>query len=423
MRHFYPEEEGMDELQEQQERLSTPNDAASHDSGANHAQNDTCTNQQLSSLTPAAADAAALTTDHVASPAKSESETTAVRPRTAAGKSTPTNGSRKTIKKTVKANANKRRNIKKILSDDRLQESTLRALQEEQQRRLRLNNECAGAGIKAPIIDDDDQPMMAVNGGLEDEEDDNEDDEESSQSSIDTSGGDGCDDEALNECKSGAKQHNESIELTVLSSDDEVIAINHTPLVPDKATSKQINNNNNNKMNNGHQLAACGSVDDEENNHIDDDDDNDDECQVLSESEFQQDVQAKKDTLRVKQRNIYTNDELNVADASGQVLINRNHPPDEPDVFLLPYLGRNAKPHQIGGIRFIYDNIVESLARVHNKDTGFGYIYRKTKTENNTAGLNVCARIVTCSSLARSIIEQYLFVARELERRRRKRTK
>ena len=46
----------------------------------------------------------------------------------------------------------------------------------------------------------------------------------------------------------------------------------------------------------------------------------------------------------------------------------------------------------------------------------------KTKTENNKACLNVCARIVS-SSLARSIIEQYLFVAGDLERRRRKRTK
>lgn len=68
------------------------------------------------------------------------------------------------------------------------------------------------------------------------------------------------------------------------------------------------------------------------------------------------------------------NDELNRPDQNGQVLVNVNHPIEDDDIYLLPYLAKNIKPHQIGGIRFIYDNIVESLTRVKDKSNGFGCI-------------------------------------------------
>merc|ERR1712071_620120 len=67
-------------------------------------------------------------------------------------------------------------------------------------------------------------------------------------------------------------------------------------------------------------------------------------------------------------------DDLNVLDSNGRVLVNVNHPNEDPSIYLLPFISRHVKPHQIGGIRFIYDNIVESLGRVKIKDTGFGCI-------------------------------------------------
>uniref|UniRef100_A0AAR2JYD4 RAD54 like 2 n=1 Tax=Pygocentrus nattereri TaxID=42514 RepID=A0AAR2JYD4_PYGNA len=62
----------------------------------------------------------------------------------------------------------------------------------------------------------------------------------------------------------------------------------------------------------------------------------------------------------------HVNDALNQPDAQGRVLINVNHPADESDLYLSPQLSRAVKPHQIGGIRFLYDNLVETLKRFHS---------------------------------------------------------
>ncbi|KAJ8360975.1 hypothetical protein SKAU_G00175000 [Synaphobranchus kaupii] len=69
----------------------------------------------------------------------------------------------------------------------------------------------------------------------------------------------------------------------------------------------------------------------------------------------------------------HINDDLNQPDALGRVLVNINHPANEKDLFLSPQLARAVKPHQIGGIRFLYDNLVESLERYANS-SGFGCI-------------------------------------------------
>uniref|UniRef100_A0A8C4DW89 Helicase ARIP4 n=1 Tax=Dicentrarchus labrax TaxID=13489 RepID=A0A8C4DW89_DICLA len=69
----------------------------------------------------------------------------------------------------------------------------------------------------------------------------------------------------------------------------------------------------------------------------------------------------------------HANDTLNRPDAQGRVLVNLNHPSEEKDVFLSPQLARAVKPHQIGGIRFLYDNLVESVERF-GSSTGFGCI-------------------------------------------------
>ncbi|XP_070558025.1 helicase ARIP4-like [Ptychodera flava] len=69
----------------------------------------------------------------------------------------------------------------------------------------------------------------------------------------------------------------------------------------------------------------------------------------------------------------HTNDEMNQPDSQGRVLVNINHPPKEEDIFLSPQLAKAVKPHQIGGIRFLYDNLVESLQR-YKSSNGFGCI-------------------------------------------------
>ncbi|XP_062842889.1 helicase ARIP4 [Trichomycterus rosablanca] len=69
----------------------------------------------------------------------------------------------------------------------------------------------------------------------------------------------------------------------------------------------------------------------------------------------------------------HINDVLNQPDALGRVLVNINHPAEEEDLFLGPQLARAVKSHQIGGIRFLYDNLVESLER-YKTSSGFGCV-------------------------------------------------
>uniref|UniRef100_UPI003AAAFA11 helicase ARIP4-like n=1 Tax=Centroberyx gerrardi TaxID=166262 RepID=UPI003AAAFA11 len=72
-------------------------------------------------------------------------------------------------------------------------------------------------------------------------------------------------------------------------------------------------------------------------------------------------------------RGAHVNDALNQPDAQGRVLVNVNHPIAEQDIFLSPQLARAVKPHQVGGIRFLYDNLVESVERFRGS-SGFGCI-------------------------------------------------
>ena len=70
---------------------------------------------------------------------------------------------------------------------------------------------------------------------------------------------------------------------------------------------------------------------------------------------------------------LHVNDALNVANAKGDVLVNVGHPDGDRDALLAPQLAAMAKPHQIGGIRFLYDNIIESEERFRGSQ-GFGCI-------------------------------------------------
>lgn len=85
---------------------------------------------------------------------------------------------------------------------------------------------------------------------------------------------------------------------------------------------------------------------------------------------------------------LHTRDEFNKPDSEGRVLVNVGHPPNEADIFLAPQLARAAKSHQIGGIRFLYDNVVESLEQF-SKSMGFGCILAHSMGLGKT--FQVCA--------------------------------
>lgn len=97
----------------------------------------------------------------------------------------------------------------------------------------------------------------------------------------------------------------------------------------------------------------------------------DDDCIVVSEPEGDPaDDEPEDDPTN---SGMHTNDEFNQPDSQGRVLINVGHPESDPDIFLAPQIARIIKPHQIGGVRFLYDNVIESTSRFE-KSAGFGCI-------------------------------------------------
>nr|CAD7429201.1 unnamed protein product [Timema monikensis] len=95
----------------------------------------------------------------------------------------------------------------------------------------------------------------------------------------------------------------------------------------------------------------------------------DDDCILLSEPSSGDEEPVDDPT----NSGMHTNDLYNIPDEQGRVLVNVGHPAEEPDIFVAPQIARIIKPHQIGGVRFLYDNVVESTTRF-NTSTGFGCI-------------------------------------------------
>lgn len=67
----------------------------------------------------------------------------------------------------------------------------------------------------------------------------------------------------------------------------------------------------------------------------------------------------------------HTNDVYNQKDAEGRVVVNMGHNENEENIYVAPQIARIIKPHQIGGVRFLFDNIIES-ANLFDKSAGFG---------------------------------------------------
>lgn len=93
-----------------------------------------------------------------------------------------------------------------------------------------------------------------------------------------------------------------------------------------------------------------------------------DDCIILSDEEEEDDDEDDENNSGE-----HTNDVYNKHDAEGRVVINIGHNEKEPDVFVAPQIAKIIKPHQVGGVRFLYDNIIEST-ELFDKSTGFGCI-------------------------------------------------
>jgi len=294
----------------------------------------------------------------------------------------------KTKKKPKSAKpANQRRNIKKILTDDRLNESTLRALNEEKERIERLTKSSELTNTEILLLPESNSIIKAENNLFNPE----------SSIELNTS---------LNKsaCSSAADKSSDQSIYVLEDQEKTNINLNTNTISTNRIDSKaayfanynanfyhnliasnaQMNTNGTYRQPPPPPNPIISEIDLEAENNYDDDiiecdetkinnddDDDDDDCRIISESEHQQEEQS---ISKKKLRGIHMNDEKNAPNANGQVLVNVNHSPEDNDVFLLPYLARNVKPHQIGGIRFMYDNIVESLTRIKDKSTGFGCI-------------------------------------------------
>lgn len=104
---------------------------------------------------------------------------------------------------------------------------------------------------------------------------------------------------------------------------------------------------------------------------VDSSSDSDDDCILLSDVDDDEDDED--DGGDAHNSGLHVNDKYNTPDEYGRVVINIGHADNEDDIFLAPQIARNIKPHQIGGVRFLYENIIESLERFKSSD-GFGCI-------------------------------------------------
>ncbi|XP_017070257.1 helicase ARIP4 isoform X2 [Drosophila eugracilis] len=102
------------------------------------------------------------------------------------------------------------------------------------------------------------------------------------------------------------------------------------------------------------------------------DDSSDDDCILLSEEE-EEDDEDLNESDDATNSGMHVKDLYNVPDENGQVVVNMAHPEGEETLYLAPQIAKVIKPHQIGGVRFLYDNIIESTRR-YNKSSGFGCI-------------------------------------------------
>ena len=88
----------------------------------------------------------------------------------------------------------------------------------------------------------------------------------------------------------------------------------------------------------------------------------------------------------------HTDDLYNLPDELGRVLVNVGHPAEDSDIYLADHLAQIVKPHQIGGIRFLYDNCIESMKQFKNSQ-GFGCILSHSMGLGKTLQVSLFIRL------------------------------
>ncbi|CAC5401557.1 RAD54L2 [Mytilus coruscus] len=99
----------------------------------------------------------------------------------------------------------------------------------------------------------------------------------------------------------------------------------------------------------------------------------------------------------------HIDDSLNHPDEQGRVLVNIGHPPDEQDIFLVPQIAKYIKRHQIGGVRFLYDNLIESLSRFKSSP-GFGCILAHSMGLGKTIQMIALIDVLLRHTAAKSVL-------------------
>lgn len=100
-------------------------------------------------------------------------------------------------------------------------------------------------------------------------------------------------------------------------------------------------------------------------------DESDSDVKILSDDQmYQQEDEVEEDPERL---GLHVDDKLNVPEPDGRILVNKGHPMVDEDIFLAPQFQGIIKPHQVGGLRFLYDNLIESTSRFEHSN-GFGCI-------------------------------------------------
>jgi hypothetical protein len=266
-----------------------------------------------------------------------------------------------TKKKKVAKTQYQRKNIKRVMHEEKLNEETLRAMQEEKERQLRLLSDTFQATFRE--VENLNQNYANTNENdfncsLNNKSDqsvcliEDDDDLETKNKNSIIKKEEKVDFQLVDNLSSRNNNNNKS------SDDSDIIEEDYKP--PSFSIRKPYP---------PHLNAPTPQTSSYFSKNVDENDD--DDCRIMSDSER---LQEEQDNLKKKLKGIHMNDDFNAADENGNILINVNHPAEDQDVNLIPYLARSVKAHQIGAIRFIYDNIVESLIRVKEKNTGFGCI-------------------------------------------------
>ncbi|KAL7737495.1 hypothetical protein ACLKA6_007628 [Drosophila palustris] len=112
------------------------------------------------------------------------------------------------------------------------------------------------------------------------------------------------------------------------------------------------------------------------------DDSSDDDCILLSEEEEEEEEEDYNESEDATNSGMHVKDLYNIPDEHGRVVVNIAHPEGEETLYLAPQIAKVIKPHQIGGVRFLYDNIIESTRRFQ-KSSGFGCILAHSMGEFN----------------------------------------